>query len=60
MRFSVNKYAKSCLETSKQQYYCLLAYFVVVVLRPTREFFTHVDVTITDEGLQILTFTRHP
>ena len=29
------------------------------VLRPTREFFTHMDVTITSKGPQILTNTRH-
>ena len=35
----------------------LLSLFVV--FRPTREFFTHGDVTITGEGLQILTYARH-
>ena len=29
------------------------------VFRPTQEFFTHGDVTITGEGLQMLIFARH-
>ena len=29
------------------------------VFRPTREFFTHGDVTIAGEGLQILTYAPH-
>ena len=29
------------------------------VFRPTEEFFTHEDVTITDEWLQIMTYARH-
>ena len=33
--------------------------FVVVILRPTREFFTHGNVTITNERLQILTYSWH-
>ena len=34
---------------------------LLVVFRPTWEFFTHsyTDVTITGEGLQILTYARH-
>ena len=35
------------------QHICLFG-----VLRPTRQFGTHGDVTITDEGHQILTFLR--
>ena len=34
-------------------------FFVVVILRPTREFFTHGNVTITNERLQILTYSWH-
>ena len=36
-------------------------YFVCLfmVYRTTREFFTHGNVTITGEGLQILTYARH-
>ena len=29
------------------------------VLRPTQEFFTHIETAITGEGLQILSYAKH-
>ena len=35
------------------------SFFLFVILRPTREFVTHRNVTITSERLQILTYSCH-
>ena len=42
-------------------FFFILSACLLGVFRPTREFFhSYEDVTITGEGLHILTYTRHP
>ena len=38
---------------------CFFFVCLFVGLRPTREFFIHLETKITDEGLPMLTYTRH-